>query len=79
MKNSIPVNLEIQEIRKHQSDFSDLDAIELPYELYPKDPLDADIMYKEIDEFIKKYSVRDFVEVLFNVLKDQNEEKKNGK
>ena len=36
-------------------------------------------MYKEIDEFIKKYSVRDFVEVLFNVLKDQNEEKKNGK
>ena len=40
-------------------------------------------MYAHIDKFIKEHSVRDFVDILFNVLKDQNEakkkEKENGK
>ena len=79
MKNSIPVTLKIEKVRKHQSDFSELEAKELPIEYYPKQPLDADILYKEIDEFIKKYSIKDFVEVLYNVLKDQNEAKKEEK
>ena len=80
MKNSIPVTLEIENIKKHQSDFSDLVTINDGGSIIDEDaPVPYEIMYKLIDNYIRKNSVRDFVEVLYNVLKDQNEEKKEDK
>lgn len=76
MKNSIPVTLEIMEIKKHQSNF-DFDDIHDSDDKVIE--LDNKYMYDLVDAFIKKYSVKDFVEVLYNVLKDQNEAKKEDK
>ena len=80
MKEKIPVTLKVEEVRKHQSDFSDLICVDNGTSIIDEDaPVPYEVMYKLIDNYIRKNSVKDFVEVLYNVLKDQNEEKKEDK